>query len=116
MNIDKVLEVIENDFKGKAFNEEAGNCSYLTEEGKKCFVGLFIPDGHEAQSFRGSVGPLLRLYPDLKDLMPTKDEDALNTLQQIHDETILIDSYYSHLDLPEQITYLQLQALRILGE
>lgn len=53
----KIVETIINrDFKGKA--AEHGQCKYLTEDGRKCVAGLFIPDGHEAQSYDGSVREL----------------------------------------------------------
>ena len=117
MNIDRVLEVIETEFKGKAFNSD-GQCMYLTNDCKKCMIGMFIPDGHEAQYYTGIAACLIESFPDLKEYMPTDDESILSQLQQVHDESweYSIDKYTDYLDLPEQITYLQLQALRILGE
>lgn len=46
-----------------------GCCSYLTEDGRKCAVGLCIPDGHKAQTikdigFSGLVHPFPELWAD----------------------------------------------------
>lgn len=80
----KVIKHIEKNFKGKAVNKD-NICSYLTKNGKKCAVGLFIPDGHEGQKFKGGIYDLLVYHPDLQYHMPM-DKHNLNSLQYIHDK------------------------------
>lgn len=71
----------------QAFVKERGDerCVYLDPNGNKCAIGCLIPDGHPAQQFRGSLGPLLKTYPDLK-----KEWECsivlLFELQCVHDE------------------------------
>lgn len=42
-----------------------GACKYLTPDGRKCAVGLCIPDGHPGQQCDGAVCDLQRRHPDL---------------------------------------------------
>lgn len=44
-----------------------GACKYLTEDGKKCAVGLVLPDGHPAQGSGCLFNGLVKGYPDLWD-------------------------------------------------
>lgn len=56
---------------------------YLDEKGRKCSVGAFIPEGHPAQLFSGSVQDLVRSYPDLKEVVGVSsygDEQFLGPL------------------------------------
>lgn len=78
-----IIDVINRDFKGKAVMGET--CSYLTEDGKKCAIGLFIPNGHEAQLSTLEVHSLLEHYPDLWKHMPSKDIVFLMDFQNTHD-------------------------------
>jgi len=111
MKIDKVLETIERDFKGKA-TDGTGGCVYLATDNKKCYVGLFIPNGHEACNFEGTVSFLLEEYPDLINKMPTKIINKLANLQNAHD-TYGINNI-NELTLDEQKMYLQLESMRVL--
>jgi len=65
-------------------------CCYLTQNGNKCAVGCFIPDGHRGQSFRGDVLKLLRGCPDLEEFMPL-NQYGLLSLQGVHDITSIAD-------------------------
>jgi hypothetical protein len=80
---EKMLEVI----KARPFEEGARDmtdrCVYLHENGNKCGVGLFIPDGHEGQQFLEEADELLERYPDLKKHMPL---DNMQNFQKIHDK------------------------------
>jgi len=89
----QILEKILNDFKGKAVRVDCNGieigCVYLNKDGKKCLVGLFIPDGHEAQKSNGSAHGLLENFPDLE-LPKLSNSDNKNklrwcSLQKIHD-------------------------------
>ena len=96
--VDKVWARL-NDGTGQAlqpFTGESGMplqvCSYLTDSGIKCAVGIFIPEGHDAQKFEGDVFSLLFQYE--KDEVINwmyKHKDLLYKLQSIHDLTSLWD-------------------------
>ncbi len=80
-----IIEVIERDFKGKAVKlDDESICEYLTLDGRKCAVGLFIPNGHDAQHSADGYYGLLQKYPDLNILMPL-NKIGMNGLQHLHD-------------------------------
>lgn len=81
---EKVIKHIEENFKGRAYDVEKNICEYLTKDGKKCAVGLFIPDGHKGQKFVGDVLNLLGKHENLLLKMPF-DSEHLLTMQRIHD-------------------------------
>ena len=70
-------------------------CQYLTVDGRKCAIGVHIPDGHEGQRFQGAVSSLVSTYPDLKEhVLPEPDGedwyiekclDLAIDLQRVHD-------------------------------
>jgi hypothetical protein len=83
---EKILDVIRaRPFEGQAFDREVDLCMYLTEYGNKCAVGLFIPDGHEGQTYEGGSRALFRNFPDLLKLMPLPVE-AMASFQMVHDD------------------------------
>lgn len=77
--------------KQNAVAMDDGNfiCAYLNSKGQKCAIGIFIPDGHEAQLARKTVYNLLLEYPDLQNILgPVTDNrryQFLTDLQQLHD-------------------------------
>lgn len=92
-----VIEKIKKEFKGKAMyslniNAEThafltcknDQCAYKTLDGKRCAIGLFLPEEHAALDFTGDVLMLLDKFPDLRVLMPF-EESALLRFQGIHD-------------------------------
>lgn len=83
MTKQEIIVKINADFKGKARNNN--RCAYLTGDGKKCAIGLFIPDGHKGQFHTGTVIELLNDFPDLKPHMPSQNLDFLRDLQRHHD-------------------------------
>jgi hypothetical protein len=113
MKIAEVLEVIEKEFKGKAYEDAV--CQYLTQDGKKCLIGMFIPKNHAGSTYEGSVDYLLDKYPDLTSYMPTGDIKVLQELQMTHD-----GEFYADIEdfetLEEQKMYLMFEATRILGD
>lgn len=113
MKIDTVLETIERDFKGKAKDYDSDLCLYSTPEGRKCYVGLFIPEGHEGQKYRGTSSGLLNEYPELQGNMPSTNRVTLTELQILHD-TSAIDTNIDDLSLDEQKMYLMLHSMRLL--
>ena len=91
-----IKKTIDKNFTGRGFNKH-GVCEYLTKDGKKCAVGIFIPDGHKAQTMEGSVRDLLHKFKDLLDIMPL-NSNSLFLLQKYHD----FDLNFRNLPLKEQ--------------
>lgn len=82
-----VIKHITDNFKGKAMiggGPLGKTCVYLTSTGRKCAVGLFIPDGHEAQQYSGTSVLMIEAHPDLADKMPLSKR-ALYDFQTRHD-------------------------------
>lgn len=50
---------------GEPAADTNGRCLYLTEDGRKCAVGLALPDGHPTQGSGGTFSVLVRAYPGL---------------------------------------------------
>lgn len=72
-----------------------GRCVYLTKDGDKCAVGLCIPDGHPAQSYRGNLATLTVKYPELFDdqILSLKGSSYLYEFQaRLHDSLSDYDS------------------------
>jgi len=84
MSKQDIIDTINNEFTGKAI-QHSEQCEYLTDDGRKCVIGLFIPDGHEAQRSTGDVECILGTYPELSDYMPSKSIRFLDSLQREHD-------------------------------
>jgi len=86
MHIDDICRTIDEKFTGKAIsNSGAPNCSYLNSKGQRCAIGLFIPDGHDAQKNANFIVSVLTEYPDLRPLMPFQDVYKLMEFQRYHD-------------------------------
>lgn len=89
---EKVIKHVKENFKGFAFRTNISNgrglCQYLTKDGKKCAVGLFIPDGHTAQNSEDRAIVILNQYPELSKRMPL-NEDQMNKWQKWHDDAAL---------------------------
>ena len=80
----KILDVIRaRPFEDRAMDND-GNCVYLAPDGNKCAVGLFIPDGHDGLTYKGSIYELLKACPDLYTYMPL-NVGGMDTLQLTHD-------------------------------
>lgn len=83
----RILEVI----KARPFDKPAvdaiGYCVYLTPNGNKCAVGLFIPDDHRAQkaAINATTGDLISIYSALYSYMPLESE-AMQRFQEAHDD------------------------------
>lgn len=61
-------------------------CCYLAAGGAKCAIGIFIPDGHPAQSLSMSVSRLHSRHPDLFE--DGADVPFLEELQDCHDRPL----------------------------
>lgn len=72
--------------------DSSGMCAYLTADGRKCAVGLALPEGHDAQDsgkgFRGLVDEYSELFdPELVKIARDWDEEwSLGAFQnRLHD-------------------------------
>ena len=84
-----IVQTINERFKGKAFKleDEEETCFYQDDEGRRCAIGIFIPDKHEALLDHSdlNVSALLSKYPELHDHMPSHKIDFLTDFQKAHD-------------------------------
>lgn len=97
---------IKAEFKGKSIiNDGYESCSYRGPNGKKCAVGMFIPDEFYSSKIEGYVyfeenfdKTVCDFIPELLMLMPL---ETMSELQQVHDE--------SHPDttLQEMLTWVE---------
>jgi hypothetical protein len=79
---------IQTEFTDKSMND-VGVCVYRGVDGRKCIVGIFIPDDMYVKEMDAnvdtSVAGILKKYPELTTFMPL-DLEALKDLQHEHDE------------------------------
>lgn len=111
MKIEKILETIDTKFIGKAVDLEYGGRNYLTDDGKKCAIGLFIPNGHDAQTENTMyVISLVDKYPDLLQCLPSSNLERLRTFQETHDQ---LDN---ELSVEKQKQILKAKAIKLFGD
>ena len=75
---------------------ELGECMYLTDDGRKCAVGLCIPDGHPAQrAVDTSFDALVKDFPSLFSITEAqRDEYDLKQFQKaLHDGLVTDDAW-----------------------
>lgn len=92
----QIIDKINSDFKGRSYrptNKRDLNCAedvclYRGDNGRKCIVGVFIPDREYSNSMEssGGVKGLLDEYPLLTNMMPLSIE-VLSVLQSMHDSS-----------------------------
>ena len=87
MNKLDVINKINKEFKGKALGLD-GKCTYLNNKGQKCAIGIFIPDGHNAQWAGYGLLQLVEEYPDLYEVLPDVDISILREFQRVHDNEL----------------------------
>lgn len=85
MSKELIINTIKKDFKGKAYDRNIHQCVHLTDDGKKCALGLFIPDGHPAQREIEPADEILDQYEDLLDILPVKNINFWIKFQEEHD-------------------------------
>lgn len=82
---EKILRVLETrPNKEKAYDKDNLFCVYLDNNGNKCAVGMFIPDGHSAQQYLGDADQLFSRHRDLLEIMPFSPYSMV-IFQSIHD-------------------------------
>ena len=108
-SMDNILKRIETDYKGQAYCDMNGKCMYLTYDGRKCAIGLFV-SGKKFQSFKGPVDKLIRVHgTNCIELLPTKNINKLINFQRVHDIGISLND----LSIDEQKMMLQFSALNL---
>jgi hypothetical protein len=63
-------------------------CAYKAPDGNHCAVGVFVPEGHPAETSLFNFDDTIEKYPDLRDRMSLPHE-AMRELQELHDGTIV---------------------------
>lgn len=81
--VEKAPPAVEKDLGGNYV------CAYLTEKGRKCVIGLAIPDGHAAQMHSGPFWEIYEMYPELFDITQEQVDLSLVGFQfALHDDLI----------------------------
>lgn len=82
--IEDALPAVE---KGRVF--QLFICAYLTEDGRKCGVGLALPENHPTQGYSGPFSDLYYEYIDLFDIPQQHLELGITKFQfLLHDDLI----------------------------
>lgn len=72
-----------------AMDDTNWTCAYLNGKGQRCAIGIFLPDGHEAQQSNKIIYTLLIDYPDLEEILGSYNDKErlqfLRDLQNVHD-------------------------------
>lgn len=90
-NYEKCCELIDKRNNGtRAMGEEPEEenpvCAYKSVDGNCCGIGVFIPEGHEAQKYEAGVASLIYdRYPEMIGFMPITDVAGLVHFQKVHD-------------------------------
>ncbi len=86
-----IVDHITKEFKGKSISLDYTNddetvlCLYRNPEGKKCVVGMFIPDNqYNPIMERENVVSIINSFPHIMNFLPLHKE-AMRDLQSIHD-------------------------------
>lgn len=80
--------IVEDGLPASEYNQaiDMYSCKYLTDKGRKCAVGLSIPEGHSAQYYNGNFSEIIILYPDLFSDLVNFDEEIIDNFQYyLHD-------------------------------
>ena len=94
----KMIKHIKRNFKGKSMDHTDKNCLYRAEDGRKCAVGMFIPDELYTVEMEGlSSSAVLREHPELVKFLPLQ-QNALDALQSVHDESYLDETLKLMMD------------------
>lgn len=81
----KMIEIINREFIGKAVNtEDYSQCYYKSPDGKKCAIGCFITEDRYTESFENLSAETLLNNFSIGFLMPL-EENGLMQFQYYHD-------------------------------
>lgn len=85
---DSMIQHIMKEFKGKSLHDSKGYfCQYRGCDGKKCAVGMFIPNEKYVPQMDDQYGPVsevLEHHPDLRNILPLHTF-GLMKFQSAHD-------------------------------
>ena len=63
-----------------------GSCRYMDGQGRKCAVGILLPENHPATSHKGDVFDMTEDNPDVLELFPEGlGLTAMRIVQRAHD-------------------------------
>jgi len=82
---EKVREQVKKFNNGKRASDKTGRCLYEAKDGNRCFIGAFIPEGHQALDAKCEAGELMCEYSTLQKLMPFDNYEDLQDFQLCHD-------------------------------
>lgn len=72
------------------FSDSMGRyaCRYVCADGRKCAIGLALPEGHDMQRTNQTADALVRVHPELWDLSQ-KEINAFGRIQaELHDNMV----------------------------
>lgn len=82
-----IAHILKN-FKGKSISDDGDLCLYRGPNGRKCAVGLFIPDDLYQDAMDYDLGDtyndIVKIEPKISSHMPL-EKKAMTSLQTIHD-------------------------------
>jgi hypothetical protein len=82
---EKIINHIEKNFVGKSYENEE-TCLYRSDDGRKCALGLFIPDKRYSSKMEHQCARTVITDYKLERFMPL-ETDAMRQLQMVHDES-----------------------------
>jgi hypothetical protein len=106
---EKIFEHVLSNFLGKSVNKMGGKCVYRGPNGKKCAVGMFIPDEkYDSRMDKGALTNdtsainILRKFEYLQEYMPL-DIPGMVVFQRNHDCAVNdVDCLNNMLDFIEK--------------
>lgn len=70
----------------EAADPESIGCMYRGDDGRKCAVGVLIPDELYTPSMEGrSAEDMMKIYLDVQNLLGAENVEFLEAMQQVHD-------------------------------
>lgn len=89
--------------------DEDGACKYLTNNGRKCAIGLCIPDGHLAQDYDGIFYGVVKHFPELFPDLVNMKKDSLDEFQRrLHDQLISNSGNWAYTKEERKEYYLEI--------
>lgn len=82
----KMIDHVVKTFKGRSVNS-SGSCQYRGPNGKKCAIGMFMPNSFykkDMDSFLGPYTSVATAYPEIHTLMPLETLGC-QEMQRVHD-------------------------------
>ncbi len=109
VSINRALDLIEEKFKGRAYDSSKGVCVYETSCGKRCAIGIFLPNQPKYLGYEGTLNKLQNSYPEVVKYLPFRSSELNGHFQHFHDLELNEGQY----TLDEQKTLLQWEFLTL---